>query len=572
MDHKKKWWVSHQAGHSKDDSLVLASDSSQVRRSRPLCFTTTSQLASDSSQVRRSRPSCLTKLWLIGFIKHIESLPCFLKFDKKNEAEQNAYSQDIWAGIRHPTREIQNMVRNPGVRKQREEAQIDWMLQSETPTPLSFFRFVDASERSRSIQKYSKILMKAIGRKGNSDRLNSVLDKFNKGEYKDDWEIWKKERTKSVTVTNIVETNFEVHDRYNSTFTRALGKRNSNYVNPGSSKKVRLSQGKDSEDNKDSDEEDSDDDELLPMKITDSVTVRRLAKIGKGIARYNVVFLPETNKNVILRREFDDEEWQILENVFYNKDNEISLEAPPQLHKVETILNDYDESLEKATEDNFVDLDSVLLCLVIKAITSFEDTGSSEYQYRSWFVNLPCEDMFLDLNNTIRLPTGEIENVDRKNQKVLSKSPEERRSTGWYHDGILTININGINFQIGFLEVVGNAIVEDHKKMTTDLQKILKAMRLAFFQLTKTLWEKGITDEEKLKRKLETYGIFVDNTPTQLCLLKDIVTGLLSFRARVEHTYTQITNLLKSATSRRRPRRMKTDIDVSPELEPIFIS
>jgi hypothetical protein len=71
------------------------------------------------------------------------------------------------------------MVRNPGVRKQREEAQIDFMLQSETPTPLSFFRFVDASDRSRSIQKYSKILMKAIGLKENSDRLNSVLDKFN---------------------------------------------------------------------------------------------------------------------------------------------------------------------------------------------------------------------------------------------------------------------------------------------------------------------------------------------------------------------------------------------------------
>ncbi|CAI2191621.1 166_t:CDS:2 [Funneliformis geosporum] len=71
------------------------------------------------------------------------------------------------------------MVRNTGVRKQSEEAQIDWMLQSETPTPLSFFRFVDASERSRSIQKYSKILMKTIYRKRNSDSLNSVLYKFN---------------------------------------------------------------------------------------------------------------------------------------------------------------------------------------------------------------------------------------------------------------------------------------------------------------------------------------------------------------------------------------------------------
>lgn len=38
-----------------------------------------------------------------------------------------------------------------------------------------------------------------------------------------------------------------------------------------------------------------------------------------------------------------------------------------------------------------------------------------------------------------------------------------------------------------------------------------KAMRLAFFQLTNTLREKGVTDEEKLKRKLETYGIFVDS-------------------------------------------------------------
>uniref|UniRef100_U9SRA0 Uncharacterized protein n=1 Tax=Rhizophagus irregularis (strain DAOM 181602 / DAOM 197198 / MUCL 43194) TaxID=747089 RepID=U9SRA0_RHIID len=47
-------------------------------------------------------------------------------------------------------------------------------------------------------------------------------------------------------------------------------------------------------------------------------------------------------------------------NVFYKKDNEISLESSPQLHKVETILNEYDESLEKATENNFVDLDSIL--------------------------------------------------------------------------------------------------------------------------------------------------------------------------------------------------------------------
>ncbi|RIA86056.1 hypothetical protein C1645_807963 [Glomus cerebriforme] len=423
------------------------------------------------------------------------------------------------------------MVRNPGIRKRHEEAQIDWMLQSEIPTPLSFFRFVDASERSRSIQKYSKILMKAIARNSN------------KGEYQNDWEIWKKERTKSLTVTNIIETNFKVHGQHNSTL---LGKRNSNYVNPGSSKKVKLS-----ESSKDSDDDDSDDDELPLMNNTDGLTVRRLAKIGKGIARYNVIFLPETNESDILRREFDDNEWETLENIFRKKDTDIRLEVPPQLSKVETILNEYDESLEKVTEDNYVDLDAVFFVpsyqgdykfrkhwlskwidnIFQRFLTCFQlskhvlnDEGSSEYQYRS------C---------------GEIENVDRKNQKVLSKSPEERRSTGWYHDGILTININGINFQIGFLEVVGNAIVEDHKKMTSDLQKILKGRDFIFYAM---IYYDGayLVDE--------IFSFTIPDTPTQLYLLKDIVTDLMSFRARVEHTYTQITNLLKSATSRHHPR------------------
>lgn len=30
--------------------------------------------------------------------------------------------------------------------------------------------------------------------------------------------------------------------------------------------------------------------------------------------------------------------------------------------------------------------------------------------------------------------SGEIENTDRKNQKDLSKLPEDRRPTGWFHD------------------------------------------------------------------------------------------------------------------------------------------
>ncbi|GET58545.1 hypothetical protein RIR_jg14305.t1 [Rhizophagus irregularis DAOM 181602=DAOM 197198] len=86
---------------------------------------------------------------------------------------------------------------------------------------------------------------------------------------------------------------------------------------------------------------------------------------------------------------------QILQNVYYKKDNEINLEALPQLNKVKTILNKYDELLEKATKDNFVDLDSILFmpsyqgnykfqqhCLTCFQLTKhvLNDEGSSEYQ------------------------------------------------------------------------------------------------------------------------------------------------------------------------------------------------
>ncbi|CAG8624929.1 12503_t:CDS:2 [Dentiscutata erythropus] len=129
-------------------------------------------------------------------------------------------------------------------------------------------------------------------------------------------------------------------------------------------------------------------------------------------------------------------------------------------------------------------------------------------------------------------------NIDRKVQKDSAKHPDEQRSIGWYYDGVLKININGTEIQMGFLEVIA-------------------AMRLAFSHLEEILHERG-EDYEELKYKLETFGIIVDrrhfvfyameyfdgaylldeiypftlpDTPTQLYLLKDIITILLNFRA-----------------------------------------
>jgi len=95
----------------------------------------------------------------------------------------------------------------------------------------------------------------------------------------------------------------------------------------------------------------------------------------------------------------------------------------------------------------------------------------------------------------------------------LSKDPGDRKSIGWYHDGILTIDINGIEVYVGILEVTGNAVVTDHTKFLGDQKKMLKAMRLAFHELQKTLYNDGIVDkkDKKITDNLEIYGIFVDS-------------------------------------------------------------
>ncbi|PKC08922.1 hypothetical protein RhiirA5_167358 [Rhizophagus irregularis] len=171
----------------------------------------------------------------------------------------------------------------------------------------------------------------------------------------------------------------------------------------------------------------SDDCMELPS-VANSVTAKKLSEIGEGIARYSVIFLPECHKNDILRSKFSDYEWRNFENIFCKKDIEISAKIVPPLDKVEQILKEYNESIDNATDGVYVDLDSVFFVpkyqtkykfrkhwlskwvdnVYQKFLTCFQlskhvlnDESISEYQYRSWFVNLLCEDLFLDTNNVI---------------------------------------------------------------------------------------------------------------------------------------------------------------------------
>ncbi|CAI2188141.1 1850_t:CDS:2 [Funneliformis geosporum] len=352
----------------------------------------------------------------------------------------------------------------------------------------------------------------------------------------------------------------------------------------------------------------------------DSWITKKLDEVKNGIARYNIIFLPECNRNDQLRSKFTDDEWSGFEEFFFKKEEEIAKKVFPSLSKVETILNRYQEAIINASEDEYIDLDRIDVIydypngykfrrnwlerwidnVYQKFLTCFHipknvlnDRSTSEYQYRSWFVNTLCEDIFLD-SATIKMKTGEVENKHRKVQLDLSKDPGDRKSVGWYHDGILSININGNEVYVGILEVAGNAVVTDNTKFLGDQKKMLKAMRLAFHELQKTLCNDGIVDkkDEKIADSLEIFGILVDkkdfcfytmyhrngtylvdeinvsfiipDTPIQLYMVREIIERLLTFRARVEKLNTRIKEI-SSIRITRRPRRITTAIDATPK-------
>jgi len=217
------------------------------------------------------------------------------------------------------------------------------------------------------------------------------------------------------------------------------------------------------------------------------------------------------------------------------------------------------------------------------------DANASEYQYRSWFVNLLMEELFLDLVK-FKLNTGEIDNEQRKIQRDLTAPPKDH-SGGWFHDGILTINLNGIYFNIGILEVVSNAIKKDNDKLLKDRAKMLKAMRLGFHHLENFLHDEGVVDRERTREQLETFGILVDrkeflfylmhyyegiylvdeisnsfiipDNSTQLYLLNNVISKLVSFRARVEHLNLRIKNLLNNKITNLIQRRKTTVIEIT---------
>ncbi|CAG8786067.1 14938_t:CDS:2, partial [Cetraspora pellucida] len=269
--------------------------------------------------------------------------------------------------------------------------------------------------------------------------------------------------------------------------------------------------------------------------LEDSV-VQGLMNIG-GIARYNIIFLPEEDECNPIKSIFTKEKWIKLEADWQKAEKKTMLPAGSGMNEnVNKLLKKYNDGITKATYGYNVNLNKVavlfdemsivnrdaysfteewsmrwiklvynafLLCFQL-SINPLHDGELSEYAYKDRIVNRIIEDVFLDINNVIRMKTGEVGNQNSKVQKDSERSLGQWRSVGWEHDAMLVIKVNSVDFQVGFGEVVGNACIRDDKKMIEDREKILKSMQFGLFRLHQ-LFRQGV-DENDISNA-ETFGI-----------------------------------------------------------------
>ncbi|CAG8495739.1 5479_t:CDS:10 [Gigaspora rosea] len=335
------------------------------------------------------------------------------------------------------------------------------------------------------------------------------------------------------------------------------------------------------------------------MSSSENSIVQGLTNIG-GIARYNIIFLPEENECSPIKSIFTKEKWIKLEADWQKAEKKTMLPAGSGMNEnVNKLLKKYNDGITKATYGYNVNLNKVavlfdemsivnrdayifteewstqwiklvynafLLCFQLP-INPLHDGELSEYAYRDRIINRIIEDVFLDINNVIRMKTGEVENQDSKVQKDSARPLGQRRSVGWEHDAMLIIKVNSVDFQVGFGEVVGNACIRDDKKMIEDREKILKSMQLGLFRLYQLFKQQGV-DENDISNA-ETFGILVyrktfhfysmhyvnnlylvdqfdgftipDNSG-QLEQLSDIIEAMFSFKQRVINLHRSIQN------------------------------
>ncbi|CAH1771106.1 8618_t:CDS:2, partial [Entrophospora sp. SA101] len=135
------------------------------------------------------------------------------------------------------------------------------------------------------------------------------------------------------------------------------------------------------------------------------------------------------------------------------------------------------------------------------------DPDQNELSYRENFVNPIIVKAFDDIMDLVKVKTGEVENKSNKAQRNETRQYRQRVSIGCSQDGIYSINVNAIILEVGFLEVIGNALYTDVKKLNEDTEKVFKCMQISIYYQRQHYLSRGATEQQV--SSIESYGIIV---------------------------------------------------------------
>ncbi|CAJ0889043.1 5338_t:CDS:10 [Entrophospora sp. SA101] len=153
-----------------------------------------------------------------------------------------------------------------------------------------------------------------------------------------------------------------------------------------------------------------------------------------------------------------------------------SLEPSKENHKTirQEKWNAVIKPLVKKYQKNLVPksvFDDFPLDLAIEEITERPYTGT--FNYREHHDSLWVQDLYKRLENFINPIVAKL--FDDIMDIIRVKTwYVQRVSIGCHQDGIFEVNVNAMTFEIGFFEVVGNALIVDITKLNGDLDKVLK--------------------------------------------------------------------------------------------------
>ncbi|CAI2190949.1 2581_t:CDS:10, partial [Funneliformis geosporum] len=162
--------------------------------------------------------------------------------------------------------------------------------------------------------------------------------------------------------------------------------------------------------------------------------------------------------------------------------------------------------------------------LFASSFNILRDANTQEIAYRDSFVNPLIPKVFDDILDKIRFQVGEIESSLRKKHRNETNGRKPRVNLGSKHDGILKIYMNATEMEIGFLEVVGNAVNVDVTGYYGDMERLFKAMQISIYYQRQHHLKRNATENQL--SCLQSFGVLVYQRETTIYTMHRAKGGL----------------------------------------------